>query len=342
VPAIDGVTSNAANGGAQVAVSVSGTLVYLPGPGTSGIPIHWMDRDGKTTPLRSATAPWTALQFSPDGGRLALQIRDGSSADIWVYEWARDTLMRLTSVPNSNKPIWTPDGRRIVFASAQGNNGKNSLYWQRADGVGDAQRLTESPYGKLPASWHPSGKFLAFAELNPHTKFDVLILPMEGNEISGWKAGQPTVFLNNPFDELEPMFSPDGRWIAYQSNESGRYEVYVRPYPGPGGKWQISTGGGVFPVWSRTAHELFYGTPTQQIMVSAYEVEGDAFRAGKPRLWSEGRYRLRGAYRPFDLHPDGKRFALAAAAPAPAGAKQDHVTVIFNVFDELRRIAPTR
>jgi len=339
-PAIDGVTSNAANGGAQVAVSVSGTLVYLPGPGTDGIPIHWMDREGKTTPLRSAAAPWTAPQFSPDGRRLALQIRAGSSADIWVYEWARDTLTRLTSV-RGVKPVWTPDGRRIVFAS-EGNNGKNELYWQRADGVGDAQRLTDSPNGKLPASWHPSGKFLAFAELNQQTNFDVLILPMEGNETSGWKAGQPTVFLNSRFDEQEPRFSPDGRWIAYQSNESGRSEVYVRPYPGPGGKWQISTGGGLYPTWSRTAHELFYGTPAQQIMVSAYEVEGDAFRAVKPRLWSDGRYRSRGAFRPFDLHPDGKRFALAPATPAPAGAKQDHVTVIFNVFDELRRIAPAR
>jgi Tol biopolymer transport system component len=260
-----------------------------------------------------------------------------------VYEWARDALSLLTSEPgNHAQPVWTPDGRRIVFASTPANQGTLNLYWKRADGVGDAQRLTDSPYEHHPTSWHPNGKFLAFSELNPQTNFDLLILPMEGDEASGWKAGQPTVFLKSRFNEREPMFSPDGRWIAYQSDESGRDEVYVRSFAGAGGKWQISNGGGVFPVWSRTARELFYGTPTQQIMVSAYDVERDSFRAEKPRLWSDTRYRPRGSLRPFDLHPDGKRFGLAPAAPAPAGARQDHVTVIFNVFDELRRIAPVK
>jgi serine/threonine-protein kinase len=229
-----------------------------------------------------------------------------------------------------------------VFGSTPANQGTLNVYWRRADGVGDAQRLTESALGQLPVSWHPSGKVLAFQELSPQTNFDLMTLPMDGNEASGWKPGKPSVFLNSRFDEREPMFSPDGRWIAYQSNESGRNEVYVRPYPGPGGQWQISTGGGVSPTWSRTTPELFFGTPTQQIMVATYQVDGDAFRAEKPRLWSDARYKTRGTFRPFDLHPDGKRFALAPAAPAPGGARQDHVTVIFNVFDELRRIAPNR
>jgi serine/threonine protein kinase/Tol biopolymer transport system component len=344
VSVIEGVTSNAANGGAQVAVSASGTLVYLPGEETRGVPIHWMDRDGKTTPLRSVPANWTALQFAPDGRRVALQINMvGAGADVWVYEWERDVFARLIPDPgNHGNPVWTPDGRRIVFGSTPANQGTLNLYWRRADGVGDAQRLTTSPYGHVPVSWHSSGKFLAFAELNPKTNFDLLVLPMEGDEASGWKPGQPTVFSSSRFDERNPMFSPDGRWIAYQSNESGRNEVYVRPYPGPGGKWQISTGGGVFPIWSRTARELFFGTPTQQIMMAAYEVEGNAFRAEKPQLWSDARYKPRGPFRPFDLHPDGKRFALAPAAPAPDSATQDHVSVIFNVFDELRRIAPDR
>ena len=138
------------------------------------------------------------------------------------------------------------------------------------------------------------------------------------------------------------MFSPDGRWLAYASIESGRTEVYVRPFPGPGGKWQISTGGGNYPTWSRTKRELFYGTSNGQIMVAAFTVEGDSFRAEKPRLWSEGRYMTRGSSRMFDLHPDGERFALAPAAQAPGGAKQDKVVFIFNFFDELRRIAPAR
>ena len=137
------------------------------------------------------------------------------------------------------------------------------------------------------------------------------------------------------------MFSPDGRWLAYSSNESGRNEVYVRPFPGPGGKWLISTGGGIYPTWSRTKHELFYAL-NGQIMVAPYAVEGDSFRAEKPRLWSEGRFVTRGLNRMFDLHPDGERFALAPVAQTPSGAKQDHVTFIFNFFDELRRIAPVK
>jgi eukaryotic-like serine/threonine-protein kinase len=212
-----------------------------------------------------------------------------------------------------------------------------NLYWQRVDGTGEAQRLTESRNLQQAASWHPSGKFLAFEEQNPQTNSDLMILPMEGDEASGWKPGKPTVFLNSSFAEHDPMFSPDGRWLAYSSNESGRNEVYVRPFPGPGGKWQISTGGGLYPTWSRTKRELFF-VNNGQIMVARYAMDGDSLSAEKPRLWSERRFMASAGSRMFDLHPDGERFAIAAQGPG--GATQDHVTFIFNFFDELRRIAP--
>ena len=139
------------------------------------------------------------------------------------------------------------------------------------------------------------------------------------------------------------MFSPGGQWIAYQSNESGLYNVYVRPFPGPGGKWQISTGGGTYPTWSRAKHEIFYSL-NGQIMVASFAAAGDSFRAEKARLWSEGHYLERAGNRGFDLHPNGERFAvaLAPAAQTPSGTKQDKVVFIFNFFDELRRIAPAR
>ena len=151
-----------------------------------------------------------------------------------------------------------------------------------------------------------------------------MILPMEGDEASGWKPGTPTVFLSTPFGEQEPMFSPDGRWIAYYSTESGRAEVYVRPFPGPGGKWQISTDGGTFPTWSRKRGELFYASPDNHLMVASYTVEGGSFIADKPRLWSERRFIPRPG-RSFDLHPDGERFALAAA-PENEAAIRERVT----------------
>ena len=136
------------------------------------------------------------------------------------------------------------------------------------------------------------------------------------------------------------MFSPDGRWLAYHSNESGRYEVFVRPFPGPGGRWQISTAGGAYATWSRTRHELFYRTLDNRIMVAPYKVEGDTFKAEKPRLWSERIIQPRPRLRNFDLHPDGERFAVSAETETPADPPRDKVVFIFNFFDELRRIAP--
>ena len=174
-----------------------------------------------------------------------------------------------------------------------------------------------------------------------------MILPMEGDDTTGWKPGKPTVFLNSAFAEQEPMFSADGRWLAYHSNESGRNEVYVRPFPGPGGKWQVSTTGGRFPTWSRTRRELFYTVGSGsagQIMVASYTVEGDSFRADKPRPWSEGRHINRRSYNPmFDLHPDGERFAIAPVPPESAEATvHEKVVFIFNFFEELKRIAPMK
>ena len=163
---------------------------------------------------------------------------------------------------------------------------------------------------------------------------------MEGDETSGWKPGKPTVFLNSQFLEVEAAFSPDGRWLAYQSNESGRFEVHVRPFPGPGGKWQVSTGGGEFPIWSRNRKELFYRTFEGTLMVARYAVEGDSFRGEKPQQWSPGLVPARGGGLTFDLHPDGLRFAVVKAAEQQAEEKRDHVVFIENFFDELRRVAP--
>ena len=271
-----------------------------------------------------------------------------------VYEWGRDTLSCLTFDPGVDRgPLWSPDGQRIAFSSTRADQATANLYWQRADGTGDAERLTESKNQQVPMSWHPGGKFLAFQEINAQTSLDILILPFTGDEASGWKPGKPTVFLNSPFLENQAAFSPDGRWLAYASNESGRVEVYVRPFlgppaearraeAGPGGKWQVSTGGG-WPTWSRSRsrRELFYLAEGGRIMVAAYTVEGDFFRAEKPRVWSPGLVPGRGFFgRTYDLHPDGERVAVLKASGDEAEARRDHVILIQNFFDELRRIAP--
>jgi serine/threonine-protein kinase len=224
VPVLQGVTSHAGTGSASFAISASGMFAYVSGPLTeAGLPIHWMHQDGKTTTLAARRMSWQNLVFSPNGDRLAFQQIDGQSNDIWVYEWARDALSKLTTDPAADThPVWTPDGRHIAFASTRENQSTPNLWWQRAEDTASAERLNVSTNVQLPGSWHPSGKFLAFEEVNQVTKSDLMILPMEGDEKSGWKPGKPTVFSSTQFDERQPAFSPDGKWLAYVSNETGR------------------------------------------------------------------------------------------------------------------------
>jgi Tol biopolymer transport system component len=341
-PILEGVVASPGTGGAQFSFSETGNLVYVAGGSAiQNVSIYWMDREGKFTPLRETPSGYYNPAFSPDGKRLALEIFDGKRRDIWVYEWERDTLTRLTFAgEGDSKPVWTPDGQRIVYSS-QEKGGALNLWWIRADGAGDAQRLAESKSQQYATSWRPDGKFLAFFQLNPGTSYDIMTLSIEGDEKSGWKIGEPKPFLNSAFFELEPAFSPDGRWLAYHSNESGSNEVYVRPFPGPGGKWQISTGGGVAPRWSPNGRELFYRTTDSKIMVVTYTASGDSFHADKPQLWSPGQFTERGATRNFDLHPDGKRFAVLKAPGTEQTPAVNKVSFIFNFFDELRRRVPT-
>jgi Tol biopolymer transport system component len=341
-PILEGVVTVANSGGAQFSFSETGSLVYVAGGGVSrNVSIYWMDREGKFAPLREVPGGYYNLSFSPNGKRLALEIFDYKRSDIWVYEWERDTLTRLTFAGEGNRyPAWTPDGQRIVYSS-QEEGGVNNLWWIRADGAGDAQRLTESKSQQGEVSWRPDGKVLAFHQGNPSTSGDIMTLLVEGNEKSGWKPGEPKPFVNSAFIEATPAFSPDGRWLAYQSNESGNFEVYVRPFPGPEGKWQVSTGGGSFPKWSRNGKELFYRTADSKIMVVTYAVSGDSFRADKPQLWSPGQFTDRGIdVYTFDLHPDGKRFAVLKTPGTDQNAAVNKVSFVFNFFDEISRKVP--
>jgi serine/threonine-protein kinase len=345
VPVVEGVSaypggSGGSSGSALVAWTQSGMVVYVAGSNANDeAPIQWMDRAGLVSSLRATPANWSNPNMAPDGSqRLAVDMGPGQT-DVWVYEWSRDTLTPITTdAAADQKPVWTPNGQRIVFRS---NRDKSlNLYWRRADGTGGVQRLTESPNPQTPASWHPSGKFLAFYEVRPKTGNDLMILPVEGSEALGWTPGKPTEFLKTGAAAFEPMFSPDGQWIAYHSAESGRFEVWVRPFPGPGRSTRISTDGGQLATWSRTRREIVFANSDNQLMVASYTVKGDAFNAEKPRLWSERRFMPRPRLRSFTLHPDGERVVLAAAPDTESVVKQDKLVFIFNFFDELRRVAP--
>lgn len=339
VPALDGLVANPATGGAQFAFSSEGTLVYLPGKASTGDRrIDWLTRDGKSLVLRAAVSDWRDPRFSPDGRKLALAISDGKQSDVWIYQLAGDTLTQLTFDPAAESaPVWTPDGRRIVFASDRARPGVPNLYWAGVDGGGAVGRLTDTDETHNPGSWDPSGRFFVLSAGRAGTGLDLLILPMEGDAARGWSPGTPTNCLSTSASERDPMFSPDGRWIAYTSNESGQDDVYVRSFPGPGGPWRISTAGGSYPRWSAAANELLFLDGTT-VMVAPYSTAGGSFQAGKSERWTPTTVLALGSS-PYDLHPDGKRIATRAAEDT-GGLKRDQLVFITNFFDHLRRIAP--
>jgi len=348
-PVADRLISNQTGGSAMFAVSNSGALVYVRRFMDRDVrPIAWLDRSGRSTMLRSTPSDWNDLSFAPDGRSLVFTTSDGKQEDVWVDDLGRDAPGRVTHYNSSSvAPVWTPDGRRIAFGSMLGETEVArtfNLYWQLADGSGALQRLTTSPNAHTPGSWHPSGKILAFTEQARQSHSTLMLLPMEGDERSGWRPGTPSVFLSGAFNLRAPAFSPDGRWMAYLSNQSGKYNVYVRPFPGPGPQTTISTSGGELPTWSRTRHELLYGsTDDGHVMIVNYSVDGDAFHADEPRPWPEAQLKAqRVLVRGFDLHPDGDRLALFAPGQKGPAPTWDRFDLILNFFDELRRIAPAQ
>jgi serine/threonine protein kinase/Tol biopolymer transport system component len=338
VAIVQGVTTYTVSGAPLFAVSDAGTLAYVPGDLiTTDAPMMWMRRDGTMTPMRSIPRDWRSPQFSPDGKRIAFHVDDGRQLDVYTYEWARDFTTRLTSDPAVDSyPVWSPDGRTIVFASSRGVKQLANLYWASADGSGEAHRLTSTDDRQLATSWHPSGKYLAFDQQISPQQWDLMVLPMDVSG-SGWKAGTATRVMSRIAQRPTAVFSPDGRWLAYTSNESGRSEVFVRSFPGPGAQWQVSTSGGWVPTWSRRRNELVYLSllPDSHLMVVSYTIEGDTFRAGPPRKWSEQPISGRPTARSFDLHPDGDR--IVASGDLTTTTNVDKVVLVSNFMDEVRR-----
>jgi Tol biopolymer transport system component len=282
----------------------------------------WVSRNGAEHSLATPAREYQAPRVSPDGRMVAVAIED----QVWLIDLSRETLNRLTFEGENGNPSWTPDGKRITFQSNETN-----LFWQLADGSGGPERLTNSERIKRADSWSPDGQLLAFTQFDPPTGRDIWMLRLSD------RKSQP--FLRTPSNESAPHFSADGRWLAYISDESGRYEVYVQPYPGPGGKRQISTEGGTEPVWSRNGRELFYRSGKKMMVVEITTQPSFAF--GSPRMLFEGEQYMpaAGAYSyPFpnyDVSPDGQRFLMITKESKP------QINVVLNWFEELKRRAPS-
>jgi Tol biopolymer transport system component len=335
-PVLDQVGSNTGQSSAQLDFSQTGTLIYRSGGAGGGLlTVAWLDGAGKVQPLIAKPGNYGIPSLSPDGRRLALDVTEGSGTDIWLYDWQRDTMTRLTFTGNAIAPLWSPDGRYIAFRTVEG------MSVTRSDGAGKPQSLTQSKNLQAPWSFIPDGKRLAYFEQGSGTVYDLWTVPLESDD-AGLRAGKPEVFLQTPADERYPSFSPDGRWMAYSSNESGTFQIYVRAFPDKGGKWQISNSNGTYPMWSRNGRELFFETLDNHIMAAAYTVKGDSFVANKPRLWSEKRIGgVPNSVKNVDLAPDGKRIvALIPVGTAEAQKAQNQVTFLINFFDEVRRKVP--
>jgi eukaryotic-like serine/threonine-protein kinase len=327
VPVVEGVLQSPVAGAAQYSISATGSLVYVSGGvQATQLRLVWVSRNGAEQPVAAPERAYFAPRLSPDGRRVAVGITE-SEFQTWLYDLSRETLTRFTFEGNYNPvSVWTPDGKRIAFESNK--EGTPNLFWQLADGSGGLERLNTSEYIQVPMSWSPDGKLLAFMEVNPTTGVDIWVLRM------GDRKAQP--FLRTTFSEGAPGFSPDGRWLAYISDESGRYEVYVLPYPGPGGKWQISTEGGTEPVWNRNGRELFYRNGDKMMAVDITTQPG--FAAGKPRMLFEGRYELSPVQSAnYDVSPDGQRFLMLKPTEQAAPTQ---INVVLNWFEELKQKVP--
>jgi serine/threonine-protein kinase len=337
VAVVEGVLMSTNTGAAYYSISKTGSLAYAPGTAEGGKrQLVWVDRTGKETPLPLPERAYLYPRLSPDGKRLAIEI-EGPAHDFHVYEFDRGVMTRMTLDGMSHAPVWSPDGKSIGFRSWR--EGGMTMWQMPADRSGNEQKLLPGKGMQSVVSWAPDGQQISYVDVVPGSGPDVFVLPMKGER-------KPVTVAQSKFAEGSPKFSPDGRWLAYCSNESGRSEIYVQPFPGPGPKIQISSEGGNDPVWRRTGGELYYRNGDAMMVVEVRT--NPAFTAGRPReLW-------RGSYshgmssscgQPgvtsfnYEVTPDGQKFLMIKDAYRDLASTRVHVVLGWS--RELARLVPT-
>ena len=332
---------NVANdsGAGQFSVSASGSLVYVRGSVFPDLErsLLWVDRAGATQPLAAPRRAYFTARLSPDGNRV-LVWTSGKDRNVWIYDIARGTTTKLTTEGRNSYGLWTADGKRVIYRPELG---RENLFWKAADATGMAERLTTNENTQTPGSVSSDGRTLLFTQNGPTTSGDIWSLSLDGDR-------QPRAIVHTPFNEGYPELSADGRWLAYTSNESGRQEVYVQPYPGPGPRQQVSVDGGSTPAWSRDGKELFYQARSPDTDVSVLRMMAvsvstqPTFTAGVPRrLWQRPYPLTLLGYRGYDVAADGKRF-LVVDAGERAPIKAAEMILIQNWTEELKRLVPSK
>jgi Tol biopolymer transport system component len=314
-------------GHAALSVSRNGTLAYIEA-GSRDHRLVWVDRNGHEAGVVATVDGWRDVAVSPDGTRVAVQRIVPDANDIWTIDLARGVPSRFTFSPDvDDDPVWSPDGTTIAFSSVQ--DGVPGIYQQHVSGAGDAELLFTNHTSIHPTAWSPDGRFLLFEQTDPGSSSDIWVLPARGDHT-------PSAYLSTHFSESDAHFSPDGHWVAYTSDESGRPEVYVRRFPDPSDKVQISTRGGVSPQWAPDGHELYFLSIDGQLMAVPIRLT-NAFEAGSPTRLFDTSIAL-GANRYVPSH-DGKRFLLSVGTAESSAAQ---IVVVLNWADNLASIPRAR
>ncbi|HJR59326.1 MAG TPA: protein kinase [Vicinamibacterales bacterium] len=331
VPVVEGVAGAAQSWIGQFDISRNGTMVYRPGAvGNNELQPAWVDRTGREQPLAARAAAYQRVSLSPQGDRIAAVIA-GDEQDVWVWDIAKETMTRLTFGPAAEgSPQWTPDGRHVVFMS-RSETGEVDIFRRAADGTGVVEPVTKDGAGGAPLSFSPDGRQLLFRKQPAGGGADLALLSI---------GSAPSPLLANPgYNEQNGVISPDGRWIAYESNETAAVDIYVRPFPEvETGRWKISDGGGVRPMWSRSGRELFYTSivDTARLPLMAVAISsGASFVSGKPQeLFSVTPYTATLFASNYDHAPDGRFLFMKATGPGDAGGRQRFI-VVSNWIDDV-------
>jgi serine/threonine-protein kinase len=322
------------SGSAQFAIASDGTLAYVPVQTRSAkLRPVWVNRHGRVEPLPGAPAGnYHQAAISPDGSQVAFNIMDGNKRDVWIYNLTRHTLIRLTSDGDSSFPIWSPD-KRVIFQSWPTLSSAKSQYFLKgADGRSEVEPLMRLETRSYLTSCSHDGKKLLITTFDLDSKLtqDVCVVPLE---VSG--NGQPEPFIQRDNMQREGVWSPDSRWVAYSSDETRWWEVYVEPYPGPGPQVRISTEGGTQPVWSRDGKELFYRCGSKMMVASI--ITEPEFKVTSSEVLFEGRYLMFGAFHNYDVAPDGRFLMIQESGESTP----PYIHLVLNWFEELKRLAPT-
>jgi len=324
VSILEGVVAKASSGNSDFEVSPGGTLAYVSGK-TSSATLALVDRDGKEELVGGPLSTPESPRVSPDGRRIAVDLAgSGTAFDVWIYGIGASTLTRFTFGGSSRYPFWSPDGRQIAYSSDAPPARTRSLFVKPSDGSGEATVLATSRGQIFDGAFSPDRRYLVYREtLNETGTMDLFALRLGGDTTT-------VPIVTTPFNERSPMLSPDGHWLAYTSNESGRDEVYVRAFPGPGGRWQVSNEGGSEPLWSPNGRELFFRSGDQFISVTVRT--STSFSASGPRVLFSGRYLSNNNHTNYDIEPDGRRFVVLKS-----GNEHADLVVVLNWFQELRQ-----